>query len=145
MCPAGLPPHAPCRTWRDGAINWLNDHPPDLVLVSNSRGYTIVDTNGLRVRKTVTLQGNYAYDALSPKAGMLFLVKYSGDDVSRYVVKALNLRTGKLLSARIADKTQNNWIMQGLAVTRISSAAGSSAPPPRSAPAAPRAGVPCAP
>jgi hypothetical protein len=99
-----------------------------LVLAKTSLGspttFTIVDTNGLRVRKTVTLQGNYAYDALSPKAGMLFLVKYSGDDTSRYVVKALNLRTGKLLPGRIADKSQNNWIMQGLAVTRVTSADG---------------------
>jgi hypothetical protein len=55
---------------------------------------------------------------------MLYLVNYPGQDTSRYVVKAVNLRTGKLLPGRIADKTQNSWIMQGLPVTRISSADG---------------------
>ena len=41
----------PCRTWRDSAINWLNAHAPDLVVVSNSRGYTMVDSNGNKVER----------------------------------------------------------------------------------------------
>jgi hypothetical protein len=86
--------------------------------------FTVVDTAGLRVRKTVTLRGNYAYDALSPNGSMLFLVKFSGDTTNRYVVKALDLRTGKLLPGRIADKTQNSWVMQGLPVSRTTSTDG---------------------
>jgi hypothetical protein len=99
-----------------------------LVLARTTLGsptsFTIVDTQGLRVRKTVTLRGNYAFDALSPRGGLLYLVKYSGDDTQHYVVKAVNLQTGKLLPGRIADKTQNQWIMRGLPVTRTTSTDG---------------------
>jgi hypothetical protein len=93
-------------------------------LSATSSTFKVVDTASLRVRKTVSLRGNYAFDALSPKAGMLFLVKYSGGDTSHYVVKAMNLGTGKLLPGRVADKTQDSWVMQGFPVTRISSAEG---------------------
>jgi hypothetical protein len=93
-------------------------------LSAYASSFKIVDTSSMRVRRTVRLRGNYAFDALSPNAGTLFLVKYSGQDTSRYVVKALNLRTGKLLPGRIADKTQDSWVMHGMPVTRISSATG---------------------
>jgi hypothetical protein len=96
--------------------------PTRLSVASSS--FKIVDTATLQVKKTVTLRGNYAFDALSPKATTLFLVKYSGRDTSRYVVKAADLRTGNLLPGVIADKTQQGWIMQGLAVTRVSGTDG---------------------
>lgn len=35
----------PCKTWRERAIVWLRKHVPDVLIVSNSRGYTIVDAN----------------------------------------------------------------------------------------------------
>jgi hypothetical protein len=93
-------------------------------LSAAASSFKLVDTATLRVKKTVTLRGNYAFDALSPTAGTLFLVKYPGGDTSHYVVKALNLATGTLLPGRVADKTQNGWVMQGFPVTRISSSDG---------------------
>jgi hypothetical protein len=111
-----------------GASASLSNDGKTLVLARTQIGapttFTVVDATALRVRKTITLHGSYAFDALSPKGAMLYLIKYPGDDTSRYVVKALNMKTGKLLPGRIADKTQNNWIMQGLAVTRVTSADG---------------------
>ncbi len=41
----------PCRTWRASAIDWLNAHRADLVILSNSRGYTLVDANGNKVSR----------------------------------------------------------------------------------------------
>jgi hypothetical protein len=41
----------PCEQWRASAINWLQAHPPDLVIVSNSRGYTVVDANGNKISR----------------------------------------------------------------------------------------------
>jgi hypothetical protein len=96
--------------------------PTQLSVASSS--FKVLDTATLRVKKTVSLRGNYAFDALSPRAGMLYLVKYSGQDTSRYVVKAVNLQKNKLLPGLIADKTQRSWVMQGLPVTRISGADG---------------------
>jgi hypothetical protein len=93
-------------------------------LSSTASPFKLVDTAALRVKKTVTLRGSHAFDALSPNASTLFVLNYTGQDTSRYVVRAASLRTGKLLPGRIADKTQKSWIMQGFPVTRISSATG---------------------
>lgn len=36
----------PCRTWRQRAITWLGRHVPELIILSNSRGYSLVDAQG---------------------------------------------------------------------------------------------------
>jgi len=36
----------PCRTWRTRGEAWLRAHPPGLVLISNFRGYTLLDKRG---------------------------------------------------------------------------------------------------
>jgi len=93
--------------------------------IHSPTSFTVVDTKQLRVRKTVTLQGAYAFDALSPDGSLLYVVQYASlDNVGRYVVRAVDLRTGTLLKGRIADKTQRSWVMQGLPVTRVSSSDG---------------------
>jgi hypothetical protein len=91
--------------------------------LSTTSSFKIVDASTLRVKKTVTLRGNFAFDALSPKAALMYLVQYQGN-VGRYVVRAVNLTSGKLVQGRIADKSQKSWVMQGLPVTRVSSADG---------------------
>lgn len=84
--------------------------------------FTIVDTATLSVRKRITVPGRHTFDALSPDGGLLYTVQYTNTrDIGRYVVRAVNVATGRLLPGRIADKTQNSWIMQGLAVTRVTS------------------------
>ena len=36
----------PCIDWRQAAIVWLVDNPPDLIILSNRHGYAAVDDNG---------------------------------------------------------------------------------------------------
>ena len=38
-----------CIAWRDHATAWLRVHPPELVIVSNSRGYALIDKTGSRL------------------------------------------------------------------------------------------------
>lgn len=99
-----------------------------LVLMPTQLGsptrYTIVDTATLRVRKVVRLPGMSAYDALSPDGTLLYVIAYSSSDLSRYVVRAVDLRTGRLLPGRIADPAQKSWLMQGWPVSRTSTSDG---------------------
>jgi hypothetical protein len=40
----------PCLTWRARAIAWIKRHPPDLVILSNSRSYLLVDSRGHEIQ-----------------------------------------------------------------------------------------------
>jgi hypothetical protein len=87
--------------------------------------FVVLRTHDLSTQGSFTLNGTFAFDALSPDASMLYLIQHKTvNDVNHYVVRAYNLRTHTLLSNRIADKTQARWIMQGWAASRAVSANG---------------------
>lgn len=87
--------------------------------------FEIIDTRLMRVVDWFTLNGNFAYDALSPDASTLYLTQHvDTTDVNRYVVRAYDLRSHALQPGLIADKTQRGWIMEGAALTRTTSADG---------------------
>ena len=77
-------------------------------------------------RQRFTLRGTYSFDALSPDASRLYLIDRVDPSVnlSRYIVKAYDLQTNRLLPGRIADRTQKGWVMQGDAATRTTSLDG---------------------
>jgi hypothetical protein len=87
--------------------------------------FAIVDTGLMRVVDRFTLNGDFAYDALSPDGSTLYLVQHTdANNVNRYIVRAYELNTHRLQPGRIADKTQRGWVMEGSAVTRATSADG---------------------
>jgi hypothetical protein len=87
--------------------------------------FAVIDTKSLRVRDRFKLNGRFAYDALSPDGRTLYLIQYiDADNISRYIVRAYDLDQHRLLPGRIADKTQLGWVMEGFAVTRVTSADG---------------------
>jgi hypothetical protein len=93
-------------------------------LRSNSR-FLVVDTKTLRTRTEVRLRGDYGYDALSPDGTRLYLIQHvSSRDVFRYVVRAYDLTSDRLLPGRIADRTQRGWVMQGFPLQRVTSSDG---------------------
>lgn len=50
---SGLVANRPsCDVWRDRAITWIRQHPQDLVIVANSRGYELLDRDGKRLGRT---------------------------------------------------------------------------------------------
>jgi hypothetical protein len=105
----------------DGRLLVLQSTP-----VGPTTSFLVLDTHGYRVKNRFTLHGTYSFDALAPNASRLYLIDRVQPSVnlSRYVVKAYDLQTNRLLPGRIADRTQKGWVMQGDAATRTTSLDG---------------------
>jgi len=87
--------------------------------------FLFLDPQTLRIRDRITLRGDFAFDALSPDASRLYLIQHvSSADTTRYVVRAVDTPTMRLLPHRIADKTQRNWVMVGYPLNRVTSKDG---------------------
>ncbi len=113
----------------DGRHGGLSFDGSMLVLGGLKQGATsrflVVDTRSLMPTRRVVLNGSFAYDVLSPDGTRLYLIQHmSADDLAHYVVRAYDLDTGRLLPGRIADKTQQGWVMQGYALSRTTGAGG---------------------
>jgi hypothetical protein len=90
--------------------------------------FTVLGTAPLRVVGSFALPGSYTVDALSPDGRMLFLIQHVqvGGDISRYRVRAYDLRAHRLLPRVIADRRQAGWTMRGYPLARAATADGSS-------------------
>jgi hypothetical protein len=87
--------------------------------------FLLVSTDRLAPRGRIALNGTFGFDALSPNGSRLYLIQnMSAEDLEHYVVRAYDLDAHRLLPGRIADKTQKDWVMQGLAVNRVTSRDG---------------------
>jgi hypothetical protein len=87
--------------------------------------FKLVRTTDLAVLDTISLDGVYSFDALSPDASTLYLTQHrDADDLQHYVVRAYDLKTHALRAGRIADKTQRGWVMQGFPAARTETADG---------------------
>jgi hypothetical protein len=109
---------------RDGRMLVLGSAGIGLSLPSR---FLIANARRMRVVRTISLDGYFSYDALSPDASRLYLIQYThghSQDTSRYIVRAYDLHANRLLPGRIADRTQKSWVMQGSPVTRTWSARG---------------------
>ena len=85
----------------------------------------ILDARSLRPRTELLLGGDFSIDAVSPDGSLVYLIQYtSRTDPTRYAVRALDARTGRLLPAPIVDPTGPGEKMRGLPVTRTDDAAG---------------------
>jgi len=82
--------------------------------------FVVVDTRTLSPLRTITLPGTYAFDAVSKNGHRLFVLHYPGGIRGgiRYVVRSIDLRTGKLEPGAIVDKTEPNERMNGVALAR---------------------------
>ena len=79
----------------------------------------------LRLRQTVRLRGDFSYDALSPDGRSLFLINYlSATDPTRYRVRVYDLARNRLDPKPIVDPREPPDEMNGLPVTRVTSADG---------------------
>jgi hypothetical protein len=93
--------------------------------LADSSQFLLVGTSDLSTIDSFTLNGTYAFDALSPNGSMMYLIQHkTTQDVEHYIVRGYDLRAHTLLPQRIADKSQESWVMQGWAVTRATSATG---------------------
>jgi hypothetical protein len=87
--------------------------------------FRIVNTSDLSIRDSISFDGTYSYDALSPDGKVLYLVKHtSANDITHYIVRAYDLDSHTLRPGRIADKAQRGWVMQGFPAKRTATKDG---------------------
>jgi hypothetical protein len=97
---------------------------PDGILRDRSR-FAVVSTRDLGLVRTISLRGDYNFDALSPAGRWLYLIHHvTSAPGTRYQVKAYDLRAGRLLPGVIADKRQAGWLMSGYPVVRATGRSG---------------------
>src|SRR5581483_2492761 len=106
---------------RDGKLLFLQSlafgGPTTEFLILSTRTFAQVDR--------FTLQGSFSFDALSPDASRLYPIQnVDQTNENRYVVRASDLRTNRLLPGRIADRTQKGWVMEGTPVSRAATPGG---------------------
>ena len=90
-----------------------------------STQFVLLRTADLSTRDQIKLKGTFGFDALSPDGTMMYLIQHrTTQDIQHYIVRAYDLSTHKLLPSRIADKTQESWVMQGWAASRVESRDG---------------------
>src|SRR5487761_602214 len=115
-----------------GGAEGLSPNGSRLVLSDVGNGQTspskflVMNHRTMRTVRAITLKGYFSYDAMSPSASRLYLIQYirGPADMSHYVVRGYDLRTGRMLPGRIADRTQKSWVMEGYPVTRTRSLGG---------------------
>jgi hypothetical protein len=81
-----------------------------------------LDAPRLAVRAKLALPGYWTVDAISPDGRWLYLIHYPSSDISRYEVRAYDLRTHRLLAKPVVDPHGRGEAMTGFAVARVMSA-----------------------
>jgi hypothetical protein len=82
--------------------------------------FVVIDTHTLRPLRTIDLRGTFAFDALSPDGRRLYLLQFPQgvDGGIHYVVRSLNMRTGRLEPGAIVDRTEPDEQMNGIPMYR---------------------------
>jgi hypothetical protein len=116
----------------DGSAAGLSTDGRSLVLIAPRQGFprrtttfAVLDARTLKLRKTLTLRGDYSFDALSPDARWMYLIHYtSPKSPLAYEVRALDLGRGTLHAEPIVDPREPNEKMNGHPLTRATSRDG---------------------
>ena len=95
----------------------------------SSTRFVALDARTLATRRTITLTGAFAFDALSPDGKRLYVTQFPNgyNGPIRYVVRSLSLATGRLEPGAIVDKTEPGERMAGIPMSRGWSPDGASA------------------
>ena len=90
-----------------------------------STTFVILDAETLKHRRTITLRGDFSFDAMSPDGRWLYLIQYtSAEDPLQYRVRALDSTTGRLLPNPVVDPREPGEAMNGRPLTRATSVDG---------------------
>jgi len=115
----------------DGSAGGLSADGKTLALIEPRQSFPRTQTRflilgrGLAPRGSVTLKGDFSFDAISPNGDWLYLIHYtSPQDPTRYLVQAYDLRRRRLALAPIVDPTAPHEKMRGNPLTRAMSADG---------------------
>jgi hypothetical protein len=116
----------------DGTAGGLSSDGGTLVLIEPRRTFpratsrfAVLDAKRLSLTKRITLRGDFSFDAISPEGRVAYLIQYvAPQDPSRYLVRALDLRTGRLDPNAIVDPRDEGEKMRGAPITRLTSPTG---------------------
>jgi DNA-binding beta-propeller fold protein YncE len=86
--------------------------------------FAVVSTRGSKDPRVITLDGAFAFDALSPGGQWLYLLEYTPGGGTHYQVRRLEVATGKLQDGAIVDKRNIDEQMNGYALTQAVGKAG---------------------
>ncbi|MEP6893777.1 MAG: hypothetical protein ABI927_08370, partial [Gaiellaceae bacterium] len=105
----------------DGRTLVLSQPPSYQALRQRSR-FVLLSTATLRPIRTISLRGDFGFDALSPDATTLYLIQHRSTSDPSYSVRAFDLRSLRLLPGAIVDKSEADKTMRGMPVARTASA-----------------------
>ena len=81
--------------------------------------FVFVDTLKMRILRKVHLGGHFAFDAISPDRRYLYLTEYlSEQNFAEYRVRAVDLRSGRLLPKIVSDRSSWETTMVGMPISR---------------------------
>jgi len=87
--------------------------------------FALLDARRLRLERTITLRGDFSFDAVSPRGRTMFLVNYtSPSDPTRYSVRAYDLLANTLAPELVRDPAERSDAMRGAPITRLMSTDG---------------------
>ena len=70
--------------------------------------FAVLDANGLGVYRTITLRGDFSFDAVSPRGRTMYLVNYRSANPNEYHVRAYDLTSFRLLPKAITPQRTAN-------------------------------------
>jgi hypothetical protein len=116
----------------DGSAGGLSADGTTLVLIEPRTSFPrtttkllVLSSNRLKVRRLVTLQGDFSFDAIAPAGSWLYVIHYlSPTDPTRYRVQVFDLQHGRLLAKPIVDPKEPGDKMRGNPLSRTMSADG---------------------
>ena len=115
----------------DGSAGGLSADGKTLALIEPRQSFPRAQTRflilgrGLAPRGSVSLKGDFSFDAISPDGDWLYLIHYtSPQDPTRYLVQGYDLRRWRLSPAPIVDPAAPGEKMRGNPLTRAMSADG---------------------
>lgn len=103
----------------DGRTAVLAERP-----ASGRSRFALVDTEARRIRRVVSLRGDFGFDAVSPDGSRVYVVHYLSRDRRRYAVQALKADDPKAALETVVEKGEPGERMSGLPITRTTSPDG---------------------
>jgi hypothetical protein len=99
--------------------------PPNYGGLRQQSRFVVLSTARLSRLATVSLRGEFGFDAVSPDRRTLYVIQHASQrDLVRYVVRAYDLPTRRLLPGAIVDKRNPAETMRGYPIARATSTDG---------------------
>jgi hypothetical protein len=116
----------------DGSPSGLSADGRTLVLIKprtrwprRSTSFVVINARHMQVRRHIRLRGDFSFDAISPSGRIAYLIQYlSPRDVTKYAVRAYDLRARRLFDATVVDKSEPDEDMSGIPLARVSDSRG---------------------